>query len=653
MRAGARRPNPVVSRALLLGLLLLTAALYAPSLRYGFIWDDPLWFGRVVDATLARLLLPNATYHFYRPGGLLLNALFVRADGTFPDVAMHAFQIGVHLISIALVWRTLRELRRHRTMALGTTALFALFPLSHQAIVWAAPLQPLMTLLILLTLRTYSAARQRGRPGWAALGVYVLALAVQENALLILPFIVLWETWHQGTLKAVWRTPALWGFGLLSVGYLVLWASIPRQAGLTGVAFEPRVGLYLLQGLAFPVLGFPAGFPDALQTYVPHVILAVLLWLVATLLYRRQGWVLACGLLWYGVGVFSCWAGLRYSYASLSSRQFYPVAPAIAALWTAALLPAPRANLGTKIQRWGGGVLLALILCQSVVLINQFNRAYAVGTTHLRAAVDTLGTSNAESLVFVNFPDRYTFKKQPYPLGYWGVTLAPVVTPLEAFAEMSYTRVPTTVSLSVPALDYEAREASPYRVDMRGEPGSEDNVYRHAVAADGVYLTVYKPDGTLELRYAGNVTPGAIEGDVSLASFGDVAALLDVEVHQSPAAPHVLDVILHWQALRSGAPTHVAFAHVMVDGHLVAQDDGIPGRGLFPLQAWHPGDVIEDVRSIELPTTLGAATVADIRVGIYDWQTQVRLPVQVGDNVEADGDLVIDNALLVKRISLP
>jgi hypothetical protein len=190
---------------------------------------------------------------------------------------------------------------------------------------------------------------------------------------------------------------------------------------------------------------------------------------------------------------------------------------------------------------------------------------------------------------------------------------------------------------------------------MRGEPVSEDTVYQRAVEADGVYLTLYKPDGTLELRYAGKVTPGEMEEGVPLASFGDVAALLDVEVHQSPAASsYVLDVILHWKALRSGAPTYVAFTHVMIDGNLVAQDDGIPGRGLFPLQAWRPGDVIEDVRSIELPATLGDATVADIRVGIYDWQTQVRLLVQVEENpLAVNNDLVIDNTLRVKRISLP
>jgi len=649
--AGARQ-LALVSQALLIGLLLLTAALYAPSLHYGFIWDDPLWYGRVVDVTLERLLLPNATFHFYRPGELLLNALFARADGTFPDVAMHAFQIGVHLVNIALVWRTLRELRRSRTIALGTAVLFALYPLSHQAIVWAAPQQPSMTLLILLTLRVFSVARQRGQPGWAALGVYVLALSIQENALFILPFIVLWEIWHQGTLKAVWRVPSLWGFGLLSAGYLLLWVNIPRQMGITSIAFEPRVGLYLLQGLAFPVLGFPAGFPGALQPYVPYILLIVLLWLTAALLYRRQGWILACGLLWYGVGMLASWAGLRYSYANLSPRQFYPVAPAVAALWTTALLPPRSSAPATRVWRGAGGVLLALILCQSLVLLDRFNRAYAVGTTHLRAAVDTLGTSDAEMLVFVNFPDRYTFKREPYPLGYWGVTLAPVVTPLEAFAEMHYTRAPTTLCLSVPALDYEAREVSPYRVDMRGEPVGEDNVYRRAVEADGVYLTVYKPDGTLELRYAGKVTSGGIEEGAPLASFGDVADLLDVEVRQSPAASSsMLEVTLHWKALRSGAPTLVAFAHVMVDGDLVAQDDGIPGRGLFPLQAWRFGDVIEDERSIELPATLGAddTIVAEIRVGIYDWLTQVRLPVQVKDHrLEA-----VNNALLVKRISLP
>ncbi|MGC9358701.1 MAG: hypothetical protein ACP5GX_12570, partial [Anaerolineae bacterium] len=52
-------------------ILMITVALYAPALDFGFIWDDPQWYGRVVNKSLGEILGPHPNYHFFRPGTLL------------------------------------------------------------------------------------------------------------------------------------------------------------------------------------------------------------------------------------------------------------------------------------------------------------------------------------------------------------------------------------------------------------------------------------------------------------------------------------------------------------------------------------------------------------------------------------------------------
>ena len=83
----------------MLSLILITAWLYAPALGFGFIWDDPLWYGRVIDRSLAELVRPMPDYHFYRPVLVLYNRLFLRPDGaTLVAPLLHAGQMWWHLL---------------------------------------------------------------------------------------------------------------------------------------------------------------------------------------------------------------------------------------------------------------------------------------------------------------------------------------------------------------------------------------------------------------------------------------------------------------------------------------------------------------------------------------------------------------------------
>jgi len=65
------------------GLLLVVVWLYTPTLAFGFFWDDPLWFGRIVGKSLGELIQPTPDYQFYRPGVMLYYRLFMRNDNTF------------------------------------------------------------------------------------------------------------------------------------------------------------------------------------------------------------------------------------------------------------------------------------------------------------------------------------------------------------------------------------------------------------------------------------------------------------------------------------------------------------------------------------------------------------------------------------------
>lgn len=625
----AGREPVSVRRGVLLGILLLTAALYAPALRFGFIWDDPLWYGRVVGVPFWRLWLPSGDFQFYRPGTLLINALFARSDGTFPAAAMHAFQIGVHLLNVALLARVGRRLGLPAAPVTGAMALFALCPLGHQAIAWTAPQQAWVILLLLAALAAYLEARRTRRAiwVWGAAGLYGVALLIQESALQLLPFIA-WLEWRERrTWRAFWRSPWLWALGLLSLAYLSVWLQVPRLAGITGVAFEGRVAAYLLQGLAFPALGFPAGFPDALRPYALYGLAFVLAGLGLALWRQRAVWW--GGLVWFGAALFSTWAGLGYDYVSLSSRSFYLAAPGVAVLWATALHPPQGA---TRLRRGVSGLLFALALAQSVWLIGHFNRAYAGGAAHLAEMVAALDPDTEAPRLFVNFPDRYTFRQEPYPWGYWGVTLAPVVAPLEDFARMYRPGGPKTVCLSVPAL----ASAGPYRVDMRGASVSEAVVYHVARETGGTYLTQYGADGAFNLVYAGDVwsesAPGAVlKRAVPLARFGESAELLSTTSAYTGDALHVT---LRWRVLHPGAHTEVVFVHLGPPGGApLTQDDGPPGRGLFPLWAWQPGDVVEDARTLAFPPGALPPGAYEITVGIYDWQTQQRQPVYSADGI--------------------
>lgn len=65
----------------------------------------------------------------------------------------------------------------------------------------------------------------------------------------------------------------------------------------------------------------------------------------------------------------------------------------------------------------------------------------------------------------------------------------------------------------------------------------------------------------------------------------------------------------------------------------MAQSDSEPVSGTRPTSSWNAGDVIVDHYALSLPPDLppGAYT---LNIGVYDWRTAERLPVDESDHLQ-------------------
>ncbi|MCP4537325.1 MAG: hypothetical protein GY832_09275, partial [Chloroflexi bacterium] len=143
---------------------------------------------------------------------------------------------------------------------------------------------------------------------------------------------------------------------------------------------------------------------------------------------------------------------------------------------------------------------------------------YTPGITHLAELVQTAQSKDAH-LLFINFPDRYVPRRPPYPLGYWGVTLAPASVDLGAFPAITAGQHINTTSRRMPPVGLDARDAGPYQIDMRGEIAPPDEVYRLARQKDAVYVSRYSPGGGFTLHWAGDVALASPTASCQLATF--------------------------------------------------------------------------------------------------------------------------------------
>jgi len=134
--------------------------------------------------------------------------------------------------------------------------------------------------------------------------------------------------------------------------------------------------------------------------------------------------------------------------------------------------------------------------------------------------------------------------------------------------------------------------------------------------------------------YAGE---GEVMQTISVeAHLGDNIVLETVEILDDVTQPGgVVRLRLTWRAQATVRQKLKVFTHLFQELGIVAQHDGQPVGELRPTFTWQVGERIIDQFAIRLSSE---ATPGEyhLRIGLYDADTQARLPVQLSDGTQAE-----------------
>ncbi len=124
------------------------------------------------------------------------------------------------------------------------------------------------------------------------------------------------------------------------------------------------------------------------------------------------------------------------------------------------------------------------------------------------------------------------------------------------------------------------------------------------------------------------------------AQFGTHVRLIGFTM--MPAGDGKTELQLNWEVLQPLLPPHHIFVHAdSSDGTTLAQQDGPPTTltERAPSGTWQPGEFLTTVHTLRLPT----GTEYALRVGLYDPESGVRLPITI------DGQAAGDSVVLTRR----
>jgi hypothetical protein len=320
--------------------------------------------------------------------------------------------------------------------------------------------------------------------------------------------------------------------------------------------------------------------------------------------------------------------GLSWSYTRIGARLLYPAALGSAMLWGGWLV-----QLFVPIM-WRRAIGLVTTIGLVWISITQWSamrEIYQQGTRYLAETIAALSQQPDQSILLVNYPDRLWLRPAPYPLGEWGLILAPVVQDVADYAVARTGRSAATRSLSAFRVGADQRGAYPYEVFMRGEDTPPEKLAAVAAQVDRVWITEYAPDGELTLREVGSIHSS--DSSAYRAQFGEAAQLVNAKIDGTR-----IDLV--WRALTPLREGDTIFVHLWQDGVFVAAFDGDSLGGLIPPANWPLAKNVVDARSIE--TRDLPLDQYEVRVGLYNRNDGARYAA-----VDAQGHQLGDGAVTV------
>ena len=199
-------------------LLVVTALIYAPTLSYGYVFEDlndPTRFFQPVQSL--SVMLTEARYYPFRALTALSYDLSKVIGSPVEPWGYHAVNVALHLLNSFLIYRLAARVLSPWA-AVGALAIFALHPLQVEAVAYISSRPDLVvTLCILSALLAVEAQR------WVLAALACgLALLSKETGVVAVPLVGAWLLWR-GAQWPSWRV--LGASSAVGLGMVALLAS--------------------------------------------------------------------------------------------------------------------------------------------------------------------------------------------------------------------------------------------------------------------------------------------------------------------------------------------------------------------------------------------------------------------------------------------
>ena len=608
-------------------IVLITFLLYAPSLRYPFVWYDADDLLRAVKYPVATLFSGVPNYQYYRPLIFTFWKLILDTWGADSAPIFHAYLIGGHILNSVLLYALTRALTRSRSIAAVAALLFTVYPFSYQAVTWIIAHQPPSMMFVLAGLLVYTKARNNakaiGRKMWRwqllAIVLLVISMLLHESAYVSVGLIILIEAY----LFLMKRVPkiSLWPLAYIvvtSVMYFIY--SSAAKSSLPQTTFELSTGLYLLQGLVYPAAMLlarvcqPVGCdPAALLLLASLIFLGVL-----AVFWRMQRTMLIglFGVWWFLGGILPMWAGRDFVYNEYAPRLLY-LAGAGACIAIAAIvgrgIEATRYNF-KRIMAFG---LVALILIQSTLFVFRRQGLYDDAFALLTQENNAMFAPRAGQALFINTVELFTFRDQEFPLGWFGALVSPWHNHIVTDRNLRAQNADWVIE---PAQAQHVQEQARLQLEFHGQVLPPAQLQTAIISATQVFR-VEAPRNDLQLFQSGQIEHHAAPPDSFAARWPGDVRLISATIESETGVP-VLN--LDWFIGSPIDPDVTVFVHVLNEaGQVVAQADGDLVGGYVPIGLWQPNDRVHERRIL---STGGLASEKyTVAVGLYDRASQQRV----------------------------
>lgn len=331
---------------------LAALAVYAPTLRFGFIWDDPLVLDQLrrFRSPIDLLRFPPGVPRFYYRPVTFASLLADRWLGGGEPLWFHASVVAAHAFAVALVYAVSRAVLPVRPAAAALGALlFAVHPVHVESVAWIAGRSDVLaTVFLLMGLLIWLRGVSRiSAPAAAAAMLFaILAKEVALVGIVLFPAAELALGKRVAPGRLAWLVAAVavaLGLRVLGLGSLSGAAdSVPHPVDVLW-ALPGALGWYALQTV-FPYRQVPwvPEIPEGGLWVSAGLLALVLSAVVAVAAWRRSQRALSFALLWY-------WAALAPSLlvvvrvsasAPVADRYLYLPSVALAFLvaWSTELL---------------------------------------------------------------------------------------------------------------------------------------------------------------------------------------------------------------------------------------------------------------------------------------------------------------------------